>query len=193
MPLNKTGKPHVLFRYKQSEDDAKCLPEPPAAVNEVPYIFFIFGSFTFGCVLTCLLLRVANMFGKLNSKEDKEDPEAGSLVNDNQEVGPPTQNCVEHIHQATDTNIEDPPFNQGGYKDSHVAGSIPSVSDAEIFTEDPFSQVWGNLQDEQYERYEEISVEKEETSFKHKTPSTKKYCNSKITQIIPSRNSPLEL
>ena len=133
------------------------------------------------------------MFGKLNSKEDKEDPEAGSLVKDSQEVGPRTHTCVELIHQATNTNIEDPPFNQGGYKDSHVAGSIPGISDAGIFKEDSFGQVWGNLQDEQYELNEEISIEKEETSFKHKTPSTKKYCNSKITQIIPSRNSPLEL
>ena len=133
------------------------------------------------------------MFRKLKSKENKEDPETGGLVSDSQEAQPETHTCVELIHQATNTNIEDPPINQGGYKDSHVAGSIPSISDAGIIKEDSFGQVWGNLQDEQYERYEEISVETEETSFKQKTASTKKYCDSKVTQMIPSRNSPLEL
>ena len=100
---------------------------------------------------------VANMFRKLKNREDKEDPETGGLVNDSQEVGPPTQNHVELIHQATNTNIEDPPINQGGYKDSLATGSIPSISDTEIFKEDPFGQVWGDLQDEQYERYDQDS------------------------------------
>ena len=74
-----------------------------------------------------------------------------------------------------------------------MAGSIPSISDTGIFKEDSFGQVWGNIQDEQYELNEEISVETEETSFMQKTPSTKKYGDSKVTQIISSRNSPLEL